>query len=121
LQANAKHGTICSTFIAMRTHSSTLASRMRRAAQRVQLRFKVVAVGLDYRGRVISLATNSPRLEHRSWHAEERIIHGSPRSLAKVLIARVGRTGNWLPIDPCAVCVELARKRGVEIERLEVA
>lgn len=102
----------------MKLHTSHLPARMLHVAQRVNLRFKVVAAGIDHRGKVIAIATNAPRLQRRSWHAEERVMHNSPRSLAKVVIARVGKTGRWLPIDPCAVCKELARKRGVVIERL---
>lgn len=102
----------------MRAHLTTLQARVRRAGLRVQLRFRVVAVGLDSRGRFIGIATNSPRLPNRSYHAEEVLMHRSPLSLSKILLARVGKTGLWLPIDPCERCARLAQKRGVIIERL---
>lgn len=46
-------------------------------------------------------------------------MHKCPPSLKKVLIARVGKTGNWLPIDACERCKRLAEKRGGVIERLQ--
>jgi len=103
----------------MRTHLTSLLPRAIRAALRVHTcRYRVVAVGVDYRSRVIGLATNMPRLERRGWHAEERLIHRSPRSLRTVLIARVGADGELLPIDPCEHCRKLADKYGVRISRL---
>lgn len=104
----------------MRVHTSTLHERMRRAGARVTLRFRVVAVGVDRRGRFIAISTNSPLFAHRSRHAEETLMHKAPRSLAKVLIARVGKRGNWLPIDPCERCMAMASKRGIVIEALNV-
>ena len=86
---------------------------------RSQCRYRVVAVGIDSKNRIIGLTTNSPRLQSRGWHAEERLIHRSPRSLAKIIIARVGATGLFLPIDPCKHCAKIANKRGISIERME--
>src|SRR4051794_17344753 len=100
----------------MKAHVSTLEQRILRAASRVRLRYRVVAVGFDHRGRIIGLATNRPRLLHRGWHAEETLIYRSPRSLCRVLIARLNNRGEFLPIDPCEVCSRLAQKRGVRIE-----
>lgn len=110
----------------MKTHPHYLPIRMLKAGMRVHLStyshkpsFAVVAVGVDYRNRIISLATNTPRFHNRGRHAEERVIHNSPRSLVRILIARYGRRGDLLPIDPCEKCVRLADKFGVKIERIE--
>ncbi len=92
---------------------------MIRAGLRVHsCKYRVCAVGIDNRDRIISIMTNTPRLPYRGMHAEERVIHASPRSLRRIMILRVGATGNVLPIDPCAHCQKLARKRGVKIERI---
>jgi len=57
----------------MRCHPTTLAERMTRTALRVTaVRYRVCAVGIDRRGRIIAIATNAPRLPMRGWHAEER-------------------------------------------------
>lgn len=83
-------------------------------------RFRVIAAGIDYKDRIISLKTNTPRLPNRGMHAEERVIFSSPRSLERIVIARIGARGDILPIDPCARCNKLAAKRGITIERIGV-
>lgn len=81
-------------------------------------RYHIVAVGIDHKDRIISPATNTPRLPNRGMHAEERVIFSSPRSLDRIIIARIGARRNILPIDPCKQCEKLALKRGIKIERL---
>lgn len=103
----------------MRCHSSVLISRLIRAALRVEYcRYRIACAGLDYRGRIISIATNTPRLPFRGAHAEERLMRTSPRSLSRILLIRVNSKGELLPIDPCRVCQSIADKLGVKIERL---
>lgn len=47
----------------MRAHNSTLTERVRRAGMRVTAcAYRVIAVGLDRRGRFIGIATNKPWL-----------------------------------------------------------
>lgn len=84
------------------------------------MRYRIIAAGIDHRGRIISLATNSPRLETRGFHAEERVIHTSPRTLRRIVLLRIGACGNQLPIDPCSHCQKLADRRGIVIERVVV-
>lgn len=105
----------------MRSHLSSLIPRMIRAGLKVNLRYRVVAAGIDNRNRIISLATNSPRLPNRGYHAEERVIFSSPKSLRRILILRVNNRGQMLPIDPCFKCQSLADKRGVTIESVKGA
>ena len=101
----------------MRSHSSILISRMIRAGLRVEhCRYRVVAAGIDNRDRIISIATNTPRLRSRGYHAEERIIYSSPRSLRCIVILRVNRKGELMPIDPCQNCYRIAASRGIKIE-----
>lgn len=102
----------------MKSHSSLLLNRIIRAGLRVSLRYRVVAVGIDHRLRIINIKTNQPRLIRRGLHAEERVLHTSPRSLRQIVIARVGADGRLLPIDACDVCKRLARKRGIKIRPL---
>jgi deoxycytidylate deaminase len=78
-------------------------------------RHRVVACGLDNNNNIISLATNTPRLQSRGYHAEERVIFSSPKSLRKILIIRVNKKGDLLPIHPCNNCFELAVKRNIDI------
>lgn len=104
----------------MKAHRDHLISRILKAASRVvTCRYRVVCVGIDNRDRIISIMTNSPRLKSRGYHAEERVIFSSPKSLSKLIIARVGSRGNLLPIDPCAQCLKLINRRGIKVERVE--
>jgi hypothetical protein len=48
-------------------------------------------------------------------HAEERLLHMTPRILSRILVARV-RGDRFLPIDPCRRCLKLADKFGVTIK-----
>lgn len=107
----------------MRCHSSTLHTRILRAAARVTCAIRVVAVGLNAHGDIIAISTNATRFQthsdahYRGWHAEERLMHRAPASLARILLARVGRSGRFNPIHPCAHCAKLAAKRGVTVEQ----
>lgn len=102
----------------MRVHLSALIPRMIRAGLHFHnTRHRVIAAGLDHLGTVISIATNLPRLPSRSWHAEERVIMSTPKYvLARILLLRINKRGESLPIDPCKGCERLARKRGIKIE-----
>ena len=108
----------------MKCHPSQLAARISRAALHIHpiCKFKVIAIGIDHRGRIIGITTNRPHMHHlpntRNRHAEERLLHSSPRSLRTIYIARANRHGKLgLPIDPCPRCARLARKYGVNIKR----
>lgn len=104
----------------MRSHITSLIPRMIRAGLKVHsCRYRVIAAGIDNRNRIISLATNCPRLPNRGFHAEERVIFSSPKSLRKILILRVNNRGQMLPIDPCCKCQSLADKRGISIEKAQ--
>lgn len=106
----------------MRSHFSILIPRMIRAALRVDsCRFRVCAVGIDSKNRIISIATNTPRLPTRGMHAEERVMHRSPgKLLDRILLLRVGAKGHLLPIDPCPHCQKLADKKGIKIELVKI-
>lgn len=101
----------------MRSHLSSILPRLIRAAMRSDCVYRVAAIGLNSRGIIIGISTNTHRLVNRGWHAEERLMHRSPKSLSSILILRVGATGNILPIDPCKHCAKLASKRGISIRR----
>jgi len=99
-------------------HPSQLITRILRVGLKSSCRYRVVACGVDSNGTIINIKSNQPRLKTRGAHAEERVIFSSPKTLAKIIIARIGAKGQFLPIDPCDKCQELADKRQVKIERL---
>lgn len=98
---------------------SSLTQRVIKAGLRSVCRYRVIAIGYDYRGRIIGITTNTHRLKSRSTHAEERLIHRSPQSLKWIEIARVGARGDFLPIDPCRHCSKIAERRGIRIRRFK--
>lgn len=106
----------------MNLDPTKLRDRIRRKAEHSRCRFRVVAVGLDSRDRYISIATNRPRFYRAGggWHAEEVLMHRSPPNLARIIIARIGLSGDFLPIEPCDRCLRLAEKFGVEIESMSL-
>lgn len=103
----------------MRSHPSTILTRAIKTALRSPCRYKVVAIGLDSKNRLISIATNSHRFTNRGYHAEERLIAKSPKSLSKIILGRVGSTGELLPIHPCKTCSKLLEKYSITVLSLE--
>lgn len=93
---------------------------MVKAGLKVDLRYRVIGAGLDSRGNIISIKTNQPRLKSQGFHAEERLLFNSPRSLVKIIILRIGARGELRPIDACERCLRLATKRGVKIESIAI-
>lgn len=106
----------------MNLNPDNLLDRIARKAAEVPCKFRVVAVGKDRRGRYIGIATNLPRFQRTGggWHAEERLIFGSPPSLSVILLARIGASGDFLPIKPCPRCRRLAEKNNVKIREVLV-
>lgn len=104
----------------MKSHISTLHTRMIRAALKVtECRYRVAAAGIDHRNRIIGIKVNSPKHVMRGDHAEERLMREMPRSLKRIVIIRVNSKGEMLPIDPCVTCARIADKLGVTIEKVE--
>jgi hypothetical protein len=80
-------------------------------------RFKIAAIGVDYRNRTIDITTNYPRFlgKGRGYHAEMLLMHRNPKSLAKIYILRINNSGKLLPISPCKSCQKKADKLGIKI------
>lgn len=104
----------------MKAHLSTIKPRIVRKARSSPCRSKIVAVGIDHRGRIVGIKSNTRRFMSSGggWHAEERVMFSSPLSLRRILIARVNKRGKFRPIDPCEKCARLAAKRGIVIESI---
>lgn len=96
---------------------SDVNKRLVSTAMRSSCRFRVAAIGLNHRGKVIASACNAPRFNRRGGgiHAEAAVMKKSPMSLRTILLCRVGARGDLLPIDPCDACNDMARKRRVRI------
>jgi cytidine deaminase len=101
--------------------SSNLVKMAVKKARQSECTYKVSAIGINKKGEVISSTTNKHRFQYKGGglHAEMEIMKYSPPSLKTIVICRVSRTGNILPIHPCSVCQEKANELGVKIITIE--
>jgi len=91
-----------------------------RATKHTATTHTVVAACENANGTLMHITTNAPRLFKRGGgiHAEVRVLRRAPKSVRTVYIARFGKSGNPLPIEPCESCARLARKLGVRVVSL---
>ncbi|MFW6272679.1 MAG: hypothetical protein ACOC2U_02730 [bacterium] len=80
-------------------------------------RFKVSALGFNAKGDFIGSKTNIRRFECKGGglHAEINLIHEYGAKVRTIVICRVSKSGNLLPIDPCPNCQKVADKLGIKI------
>lgn len=79
---------------------------------------KISALGFNHKGELVARGSNKKRFQRPQGgnHAEEEIFRVAKRKGIKtVLICRISRTGNLLPIDPCEKCASIAKKLGIKI------
>ena len=84
-------------------------------------KIRVSALGFNKDGACVATSTNKPRFKHRGggYHAEEILMSRAAKiGIVRILICRIGKGGDLLPIDPCSRCQELAIKTGVKIETI---
>jgi len=104
----------------MKCHATAILDRLRKKARTSVCRFAIAAIGLDYRGRVIGSRTNRPRFVRKGGgvHAEMSLMLSAPKSLRTIVIVRVNRKGELMPIDPCPACARKAAELGIQIRTL---
>ena len=84
-------------------------------------RHKVAAIALDKRGCVLATASNKPRFEKLSGgeHAELAVLRKCRvEAVRTVLIARVNKQGDMLPLDPCPTCKRVLERLGIKIKTI---
>ena len=86
-------------------------------AKKSNCKYKIVAIGLNRKGDIIGFSTNIPRFKRfgGSVHAEINLIHKHGSKIRNILITRVGKSGQLLPISPCKNCKKVAEKMGIKI------
>ena len=92
-------------------------NRLRKKANQSQCNFKVAAIAFDKQGKILGFANNKFKFSRRMGgiHAEEALIAQYRKNIAKILICRTGRGGDFLPIEPCEKCQKLAKKFNIKI------
>lgn len=79
---------------------------------------KVSALGFNRKGELVARANNQKRFYKfgGGYHAEERIFKlAKSKGIKIILIFRVSKAGNLLPIDPCKKCAKKAQELGIKI------
>lgn len=90
--------------------------------------YKVSAVAFDKKGDILGHCTNN----HSKWdvldygegragtarHAERILASRYKGNIKTIVICRLGRSGNVLPLDPCPACQKVADKLGIKIMSL---
>ena len=81
---------------------------------------QISAMGFDKHGTLIGISSNRRRFSRWNGgeHAEARLIRRYRSHLKTIVICRINKSGNLLPIDPCEACKSLAMKFGIKIKTL---
>lgn len=90
--------------------------RAKKKALSSYCRYRISAVGFNYRGDAICVYSNSPRFAkfHGGLHAEMAVVKNYP-SVKTILLCRVGAKGNLLPIHPCRSCAKVLEKLNIRV------
>ena len=86
-------------------------------------RNRVSALGFNKNGDCVMKAFNKYRFERKGGgiHAERQIMQqAKKKGIVHILICRVGRSGNLLPIEPCSKCQKIADKLGIVISSVPI-
>ena len=102
----------------MNTNISLINKAKNKASQSL-CRYKVSAIGLNRKGDIVVTAINKPRFysHHGGQHAEMEIIR-KKKGVTSIIICRVNKSGDLLPIHPCNKCKEMAERLNIKIHSL---
>ena len=97
--------------------TKAIKTKLIKKAKKSTCTFKISAIGFSKKGNVLGITTNKFKLSKKmgGLHAEEALIKQFTSRLDKIIICRVGKTGDVLPIDPCEKCSKLAKKYNIKI------
>lgn len=95
----------------------TIEARAIRKAMKSDCKYRISAVGLDHKGDLISISHNKHRFSHEggSYHAEMLLMARYGKNLKTIIIYRVNKLGDLLPIAPCRACANKAEELGIKI------
>lgn len=110
--------------------STAIESLLKEKAECSPCTYRISGIAFSKKGNILGYCTNS----HSKWqvldkspigragtaeHCEKRLIEKYGRRIHTIVICRVGRSGNILPIDPCKSCSKLAAKYDITIKTIK--
>jgi cytidine deaminase len=86
-------------------------------AKQSQAKYKISAIGLDRRGNLLGSACNQLRFSKfgGGLHAEMLLLHRYGNKVKTIILCRVGRGGDVLPIEPCDKCQKVLDKLKIKV------
>lgn len=95
-----------------------IVEKMRKKASQSASKFRIAAFGFNHKGECVAKARNIFRFDRKGGgiHAEMKIMQDAMRKrIRTIVICRVGKRGDFLPIDPCPTCQRKADELGIKI------
>ena len=98
---------------------NALLERMRKKALKSRSKFLICAVAFSKKNSILGINFSRPSSNRHCLanHAETGLILSiGGNKIDRILVCRVGRQGNCLPIDPCKGCQNIADRFKIKIE-----
>ena len=91
--------------------------RVIRKASSSICKHRVAAIAFDRSGKLLFVSRNRPQFGRIGGgiHAEMEIIHRYGKKIKTIIIARVSKSGNLLPIHACKKCQAIADSMNIKI------
>ena len=97
--------------------------RILKKAKQSTCKMRVAALGFNKDHVCVMARTNKPRFHRKGGgdHAEALIMkEAKKKGIVYILICRIGKGGEFRPIDPCSKCQTIADKLEIKIETLKL-
>lgn len=93
----------------------------RKKAGQSNCRYKISALGFNRKGEFIGATFNIKRFMRKGGgiHAEMKLMSIYGTLLKRIIICRVNRNGDFLPIHPCKTCQKKANELNIKIITIE--
>ena len=104
--------------------SETIIQRLKKKASQSLSSYRLSGVAISKNGEILGFAKNTFRKDnitegrYSGRHVEKALIDQYGSNIATILIMRIGKSGDTLPIDPCPKCAKLAEKLGISIKSI---
>lgn len=103
-----------------------LTKRMVKKGISVTNTYKVVCAAFNHHGELLGIVSNTFRNDNvkparfAGYHAEMRAIHRWGLAIKSMIIMRIGRSGDILPIDCCPKCESVLNKLEIKVFKVRV-